>query len=118
MYVGTDGHLRIYGVKPGTYYLKELATMNGYTALTHPIEIVISAPADPAFQEPAAAVNGVPASVAQGVVSLTVENTRNTHGFDLPQTGGAGTLAAIAVGLGLLSCGVILLAIYRRKERR
>ena len=67
---------------------------------------------------PKLAIFNVDATVANGLVSLTVENTRNTNGFNLPQTGGTGTLAAIAIGLGLLSCAVILLVIYRKKENR
>ena len=119
MSVGTDGKLKIYGLAPGTYYLKELTTMNHYTRLAAPIVIVITGAATPeAPGAITATVNGEPVTPQGGLVPLAVENTRNTNGFNLPQTGGAGTLAAIAIGLGLLSCAVILLVIYRKKENR
>lgn len=120
MYVGTDGALKLYGLEPGTYHLKETATMDGYTLLDAPITIVITATNASQGGEvtATATVNGANAQVTNGLVSLSVENTKNDSGFNLPQTGGAGTLLLTAVGLGLLSIGVILLAMYRKKGNR
>ncbi len=112
--VNAQGKLYLYGLKPETYYLKEEATMSGYTPLAQPITIVIE-DADK-NGEMTATVNGKTAQVTGGVVSLTVENTKNQNGFTLPQTGGAGTLLAAAVGLGLVSAGVVLLTAVRRKK--
>lgn len=117
MYVGPDGHLKLYGLEPGTYYLKETATMDGYTKLDAPIAIVITAPTE-SGNDPTATVNGTAAQVTGGVVSLSVVNTKTEAGFTLPQTGGNGTLLVTAIGLGLLFLGVILLVAYRRKPRR
>lgn len=114
MDVGTNGKLNLYGLEPGTYYLKETATMPGYALLEKPITIVITAP-ETLGNKPTATVNGAAAQVNDGVVSLTVENTLLTAGFKLPQTGGAGTLAVTAIGLGLLCVGIILLVVYRKK---
>ena len=114
LFVGAAGFLKLYGLKPGTYYLKEEATMSGYTPLAQPITIVIEG--DNKDGEMTATVNGKTAQVTGGVVSLTVENTKNQNGFTLPQTGGAGTLLAAAVGLGLVSAGVVLLTAVRRKK--
>lgn len=116
MYVGTDGKLNLYGLEPGTYYLKETATIRGYTLLTEPITIVISD--DDKDGTATATVNGANAQVTNGVVYLSVENTKNDMGFTLPQTGGPGTLTATAIGLGLLCAGVILLVVYRKKGRK
>lgn len=116
MYVGTDGKLNLYGLEPGTYYLKETATMSGYTLLTEPITIVISD--DDKDGTATATVNGANAQVTNGVIYLSVENTKNDMGFTLPQTGGPGTLTATAIGLGLLCAGVILLVVYRKKGRK
>ena len=115
MYVGVDGKLDIYGLEPGSYYLKEAAAMEGYTPLAEPIAIVIAD--EDGDGTATAAVNGAAAQVTNGAVSLSVENTKNQTGFTLPQTGGTGTLLATAVGLGLLCAAVILLVIYRRKDR-
>lgn len=117
MFVGTNGKLNLYGLEPGTYYLKELATQSGYTLLDSPITIVITAnetpDGDPTMT---ATVNKATAQVENGVVYLQVENTKNDGGFNLPQTGGAGTLLATAIGLGLLCAGVVLLVAYRKKS--
>lgn len=115
MSVNTDGHLYLYGLEPGEYYLKEITTKAGYTLLDEPITIVISDENTDGTAD--AKVNGVTAQVKDGVVSLKVENTKNSAGFTLPKTGGAGTLMVTAVGLGLLSAAVVLLLIYRRKEQ-
>ena len=112
-----SGKLNLYGLEPGTYYLKELTTKTGYTLLDEPITIVITAP-QTTGEEPTATVNTAAAQVTGGVVPLSVENTKNETGFHLPQTGGAGTLALTAIGLGLLCAGVILLVVYRRKGQK
>lgn len=117
MSVGSQGSLKLYGLEPGTYYLKETATMEGYTKLDAPTAIEITKPETPG-NEPTATVNGTTAQVTGGVVSLSVVNTKTEAGFTLPQTGGNGTLLVTAIGLGLLFLGVILLVVYRRKPRR
>lgn len=115
MYVGANGKLNLYGLEPGTYYLSETATMDGYTRLDAPITIVI---ADGDSDGAATAkVNEADARVTDGVAYLSVENTKNQLGFTLPQTGGTGTLVVTAIGLGMLCAGVILLVVYRRKGR-
>lgn len=110
--------LNLYGLAPGTYYLKEIGTMEGYTLLSEPITIVITASAGQAGSAPvmSATVNGAAAAVSDGVVALTVANTKTAFGFTLPKTGGSGTLLATVIGLGLLCAGVILLVLYRRKK--
>lgn len=113
MYVGANSKLNLYGLEPGTYYLSETATMDGYTRLDAPITIVIAdGDSDGAAT---ATVNEADARVTDGVVYLSVENTKNQLGFTLPQTGGTGTLVVTAIGLGMLCAGVILLVVYRRK---
>lgn len=115
MYVGTDGKLNLYGLEPGTYYLKETATIDGYTLLAEPITIVITD--EDSDGTATATVNNATAQVTGGLVSLSVENTKNTAGFTLPATGGEGTLVVTAIGIGCLCIAVILLAIYRKKTR-
>lgn len=117
MYVGTDGKLNLYGLEPGTYYLKETATMQGYALLADPITIVVTEPTT-LGDSVVVKVNGATAQVSAGVASLKVENTKNETGFTLPQTGGAGTLMVTAIGLGLLCAGVVLLVVYRKKGEK
>ena len=115
MCVGTDGQLKLYGLEPGTYYLKEDTTMSGYALLTDPIEITITGSQED--QPASATVNRAQAQLEGGLVYLTVENTKLSTGFTLPQTGGTGTLMVTAAGLGLLCVGVILVVVYRKKRQ-
>lgn len=114
-----SSHLYLYGLEPGTYYLKETATQNGYALLDQPITIVISTSGDVSVSDPtvSATVNNADATVSNGVVQLSVTNTKLTAGFQLPQTGGEGTLLVTAIGLGLLCAAVVLLVVYRKKSR-
>lgn len=114
-----SSHLYLYGLEPGTYYLKETATQNGYALLDQPITIVISTFGDVSVSDPtvSATVNNADATVSNGVVQLSVTNTKLTAGFQLPQTGGEGTLLVTAIGLGLLCAAVVLLVVYRKKSR-
>lgn len=114
-----SGHVKLYGLEPGTYYLKETATQNGYALLDQPITIVISTSGDVSVSDPtvSATVNNADATVSNGVVQLSVTNTKLTAGFQLPQTGGEGTLLVTAIGLGLLCAAVVLLVVYRKKSR-
>lgn len=114
-----SGHVKLYGLEPGTYYLKETATQNGYALLDQPITIVISTSGDVSVSDPtvSATVNNADATVSNGVVQLSVTNTKLTAGFRLPQTGGEGTLLVTAIGLGLLCAAVVLLVVYRKKSR-
>lgn len=114
-----SGHVKLYGLEPGTYYLKETATQNGYALLDQPITIVISTSGDVSVSDPtvSATVNNADATVSNGVVQLSVTNTKLTTGFQLPQTGGEGTLLVTAIGLGLLCAAVVLLVVYRKKSR-
>ena len=116
LYVDEQGQLNLYGLAPGTYYLSETATQEGYTRLAEPITIVIADGNEDGVAE--ASVNAAQAQVTAGVAALEVENTKNAFGFTLPQTGGAGTLLITAIGLGLLCMGVILLAVYRTKAQK
>lgn len=116
MHVDATGKLYLYGLEPGTYRLKETATMDGYALLKDPIVIVISD--EERDGTATATVNDVSVTVTDGIVPLAVENTKNNLDFTLPQTGGAGTLMATAIGLGLLCAGVILLIVYRRKGQK
>lgn len=118
--VGTDGTLHIYGLAPDTYYLEETATQTGYTKLAEPIKIVISGTKDSqsgTVTSQFTVDDGTPNTITDGIVSLTVENTKSVLGFTLPKTGGSGTLLATALGLGLLALAVVLLVLYRKKNR-
>lgn len=116
--VAAGGSLKLNGLDEGTYYLTETATADGYTKLADPIEITITPKAGASSGEITASVDGSTATVENGAVKLTVENTKNDSGFKLPKTGGAGTLFITVIGVGLIALAVILLAVSRRRTRK
>lgn len=119
-----QGKLLIYGLEEDTYELVEVKTSSGYTLLKDPISIVITT--DYTANQPCGSltasgtVDGDAVNMesmgdsANALVPLTVLNTR---GFDLPKTGGAGTLVTTVCGVLLVS-GMIALAVFTTKRKR
>lgn len=119
--VPADGKLRLYGLLPGTYELEETKSANGYTKLDKPIRIVITAPENAdqySTSNATATADGESMTTdSQNAFQLTVVNTSQTTGFTLPKTGGEGTLAALAIGFGLVGFAVVMLVYYRSKNK-
>ncbi len=95
------GDVEIFGLAPGTYYLKETKAPEGYNKLETPVEIVIdSADAD---------ANGI------------IENTTvvgNNEGTLLPSTGGIGTTIFYVVGIVLMVGAVAVLFARKRTNTK
>jgi len=97
------GYAYIYGLAEGTYYLVETAPPTGYNILTEPIEVVIT--------------TGTDSEDATVAADLTVQvNVTNKKGFDLPTTGGMGTILFTAAGLALIGTAVTILIFAKRKK--
>ena len=78
-----------------TYYLKETKAPDGYTLLKDPIEIKIS-----------------------GSTKLGSQiNIVNTKGFDLPTTGGAGTIIFTVGGITIMLGAAFLLIRANKKSK-
>lgn len=118
-----QGKLRIYGLEEDTYELTEVKTADGYTLLKEPIVVDITTEytqATPVGSLTASAtVDGEDAGMtasgdsAHAMVPLTVLNTR---GFDLPQTGGSGTLMFTVCGILLAGCVVALAVLFAKAK--
>ena len=120
----SQGKLLIYGLEEDLYELVEVKTASGYTLLKDSIFILIST--GYTVNQPcgsltaSAAVDGNDAEMtSQGdsvhaLVPLTVLNHR---GFDLPKTGGAGTLVTTVCGALLLSGMAALAVVLVRKKK-
>lgn len=93
----TNGKLAVSGLAAGSYKLKEIKTVEGYNLLSKPIDIELKKGADNSY------------TVSQTVV--------NKKGFDLPRTGGMGTLLFITIG-GVLVLGGVWLITAPGKKRK
>lgn len=118
-----EGKLQIRGLEAGTYILKEIKTNQGYVLLKDTITIKIT-DTDIAGLASATVANGTSSATsvtmkedngsAQALVPLTVVNNK---GFDLPQTGAAGTAIFAIAGIVLVAVAGALL-IFRRKTQK
>lgn len=101
------GVLKLSGLDRGKYYLTETKAPAGYNKLGSPVEITIDD----------ADTNGKPMDgeneSSNGYVHITVVNTK---GFNLPETGGMGTVLFTAGGILLMGAGVAVLALFVRRR--
>lgn len=87
---GTNGVLELPVLKPGTYYLAETETPDGYRPLEGPVEVTI--------------VAGL-TNEATGVNYVAIENTQ-IPAWELPLTGAAGTILFVIAGVGIIAIAV------------
>ncbi|MCD8116464.1 MAG: CHAP domain-containing protein [Oscillospiraceae bacterium] len=102
---GEDGKISITGLTDGTYTLTEVTAPDGYNLLTDSIVFTVN-------NGTVTLADGTSTSVA--TLNGTVITVYNTAGFELPSTGGMGTLLYTLAGLVL--CGGAALVLYRRKR--
>lgn len=105
--VDNNGKLNIFGLDEGTYSLTEKKAPAGYNKATESKEIKIAdANLDGALDDETGST---------GIYKLTFPNTK---GFQLPVTGGAGTVAFVAGGVVFVGLGIALLAIAMKKGKK
>ena len=108
---GVQGMLTLSGLDADTYYLTETKAPDGYNKLGSPIEIII------ADTEPNGIVNDGTDS-ADGADGYVEKKVENSDGFQLPTTGGIGTILFTAGGILLMGLGVIVLVFVILRRRR
>ena len=118
--VGADGSFRIRGLSEGTYYLRELATAEGYALPDQDIELILvgeqaAGEYTGQLDSSRCAVNGEQGSVSiqDNVLYLAIVNPQT---FYIPNTGGAGTWMFTAGGLVIVVAGFVYLAVSRKKK--
>lgn len=124
------GRLLVYGLEEDTYVLTETKTASGYTLLRDSITLDIDTDYTPGTPEEKGLCCGklsAKATVDGTAVNMAADNdspnaliplkVMNTRGFDLPKTGGTGTLATTICGV-LVLAGIIAFAAVTRKGKR
>lgn len=113
-----NGKITFTGLAAGTYTITELKTLDGYNLLKEPIELIIAFDGTVAsgkftYTSTGAVEVTENAATENGIVKLTVENSKGTV---LPSTGGIGTTIFYVVGSILVLAAAGLLIAGRKKE--
>ena len=133
---GTDGKVNVDGLANGTYYLVETKTKQGYNLLTAPVKVELSIAYKKTWTESYEEKDGVlvKSDVTKKEETFTKDGTQtgitvdgktygrhvteiiNRKGFNLPTTGGFGTLLFSAIGALLVVGGVGVLMSTKKKK--
>ena len=84
------GKAEIKGLENGTYYLKEISTLDGYNLLT---------------EDKTIAINGSKDNITSLEVKADISNKKGTL---LPETGGIGTIGLTALAVAVVACALFL----------
>ena len=111
---GSDGIIKLTGLKEGTYTFTEIQAPDGYNLLENPITVTISSNIDRTDKTAAfawSATNAQETETGSGKFTFTVENGQ---GNTLPSTGGMGTTILYVGGSILVILAAVLLITKRR----
>lgn len=124
-----EGNAQVNGLANGTYYLVETATVNGYNLLSGPVEVTIQVSYSKSWNAKDDYVGdklvhheetlheeyfgGTKTDPGKGYILTTIINRK---GFDLPTTGGFGTLLFSCIGALLVVGGVGVLMSTKKKK--
>ena len=103
-----DGTIVLGSYIAGTYYLKEIATLDGYTLLTEPVSITIREDGSVSYYQKdySPSQSSVPEQNDDGSYTVTVANN---PGVMLPNAGGPGTRLFTILGTILIAGAGMLL---------
>ena len=106
--VDANGKLNIKGLNEGAYYLVETKAPDGYVKPSGAVKITITASKDN---------DGNMTGHVKGetTVGYVYQEVLNDKGFELPKTGGPGTVALTAAGVALMA-GAAALIVRGRKQ--
>lgn len=111
--VGANGMLQVSGLNAGSYILTETKAPTGYALPANPsTKVTITAKVD-ADGKITGEVTETPEDGKAGYSYIEVGNSKTPQ---LPETGGAGTVALTAVGVGLMAGAVVFLVRSRKQN--
>ena len=99
----TNGIVLIPNLQAGTFYLREVVTPPGFRPITNSMQVIVG--------ESSVDTN------RNYVVAVQVVNEVE-DGFNLPETGGVGTILFTVFGLALIGGAITLTLIVRRRRKR
>lgn len=127
---GKDGYLEQGGLANGEYYLVETETVSGYNLLKAPVKVTLSIQETTTWTETNIyddQGNLLKHTVTKKTTKFTGGDKENSgeytitvinrKGFDLPVTGGFGTLLFSGIGVLLVVAGVGVLLSLKKKNR-
>lgn len=122
------GQINLGGLDVGTYYLKEVKAPDGYQLPSDKDAVTTLVMDDTTGGNPNGADGNLDSGTATG--SMVEENTTATNGnmlsfklmntkpgFELPTTGGMGTVLFTAGGLVIMACGAALVLVTLKKKK-
>ena len=127
--VTANGAAKVDGLAKGTYYLVETATVDGYNLLSAPVKVEIQVTYAKKWtvvdtyegdklthhRESVEYFGGTSGQPNNGFATTTIINRK---GFNLPTTGGFGTLLFSGIGVLLVLAGVSVLFSLKKKNNR
>lgn len=132
---GADGTIAYSGLANGTYYLVETKTNDGYNLLKAPVEVVLNIAYVTSMKTTWewTTVDGVNTLVKHEIetskTTFTDEETETTFdgtltqniinkkGFELPTTGGMGSIIFIVGGIALAMAGLMIILASNKRSR-
>ena len=125
-----NGQFQVQGLACGTYYLKETKAPDGYVLPANPIKVEL-VDSEPDGELDGCSVEGgivpnemSPLAVGEpgeeiqtgdNIFEFVVKNEK--PGFNLPTTGGMGTVLFTAGGLVIMACGAALVLVTLKKKK-
>lgn len=122
-----NGLLKLQGLGDGTYYLKETKAPGGYNLPQNPVTTIVLTDAEGAADGKSdgnldtttgatgTMIKAESVVTAGKILNMTLVNT--TTDFELPVTGGMGTIMFTAVGVVLMAGGVLLVVLNLKRRK-
>jgi LPXTG-motif cell wall-anchored protein len=103
-----QGNVKVFGLKPGVYYLKETKAPKDYYLIEKPMMITID---DNGLVIPASGNANIVMNASNGEVFV-----RDNPIYELPNAGGIGTHVLTLLGSMMMTIGALML--YSKKKRQ